>query len=64
MSGTVAVRGTLSGDWRRPLREVTLERSVDQSSALEDVTTGRASEAPGEGLEVTAGAQALSWEGS
>lgn len=47
MSGTVTVRGMLSGDWGRPLREVTLEQRVDQNSALEDAATGRASEAPG-----------------
>lgn len=64
MSGTVTVRGMLSGDWGRPLREVTLEQRVDQNSALEDAATGRASEAPGEGLEGAAGAQAQSWEGS
>lgn len=58
------MRGMLSGDWGRPLREVTLEQRVDQNSALEDAATGRALEVPGEGLEGAAGAQAQSWEGS
>lgn len=63
MSGAVAVRGPLSGDWGRPLREMTLEPRVDRSSALEDAAAGRASEA-GAGSGRCCSAQALSWEGS